>query len=110
MIKKLKKRIFYVCTRNRILLVFVLFSTVLIDIFFVIGTSDFRFYGVSISYIFIAIFSKLSSRVSLIFCIFLILMMYAYYLLTGPKEVTEEIAVWFVLFLVAGLIQMLRGK
>lgn len=59
--------------------------------------------------IFIKIY-HVTSKSTFIFCLILLLFMYVYFLFTGPSLHTEKTAVWFILFMIVGIVQQWREK
>jgi hypothetical protein len=75
----------------------------IIDSFFLVNSSDFRFFGTITIYVFIARSFKVDSRITFIFCLVLLFAMFLRYLFFGPDAITEELAVWLVLFFASGI-------
>lgn len=91
-----------------LLFIIIIYILVLFDIFFIGTSSDLRFFGLVIPYVLLTLFYKVKSKQTLLFCIFLLIILFTKYIISGPEVQTEEIAVWFVLFFTAGVLQQLR--
>lgn len=102
-----KKVIYFLGDNKRTILSFVI-AIIFADILFFKKTSDLMFFGVLIPYlVFIKIF-RLKSRVTFLISLALLITMFINYLFTGTSASTEKATVWFVLFLIIGVIQQWR--
>lgn len=102
--KKIRKFV----KRGKLGLISIALIAVLIDIFFLAGQSDIKYFGILAIYGFIYWITKFGSIITFLFCIFLLIVLCVYYLLFGTVDATEKIAVWFVLFFAIGVIQKWR--
>ncbi|MDO8269855.1 MAG: hypothetical protein Q7T54_04265 [Candidatus Levybacteria bacterium] len=102
--KKIRK---FVKSRKSGLIVIALIA-VIVDVFFLTGQSDIKYFGVLTLYGFVYWITKFGSITTFLFCIFLLILLCIYYLLLGTVDATEKIAVWFVLFFAIGVIQKWR--
>jgi len=102
-------KIFLKIKKTSLWIALFLFAVVIFDIFLIPVTSDVFFFGVIGLYVLlIFIANKIKSSLTLRFTMLLLIIMFIRYVLFGPDGVTEEIAVWFVLFLLIGVIQKWR--
>lgn len=99
----LKKYIFI--EKYKQLFLIVLGVALLGEVFFVDGSSDLRFFGLTILFFITTFMYRLSSRVTFTICLILLGIMYVQFLLSNASVHTEKIAVWIVLFMVVGVIQ-----
>lgn len=107
-LNKLRLRIIDVLKQNQVLLTTLLYVLVFIDATLLEVKSDVIIFSLLGLYtLFIALY-HLTSRITFKFCLALLLLMYVYFLTTGPALHTEKIAVWLVLFMVIGIIQQWR--
>lgn len=81
---------------------------ILIDIFFIDNESDRRYIGILLLYIISTFYTKLRSKITFFFCLFLLLIVFTKYLMAGSAQGTEKAAVWLVLVFIIGIIQQLR--
>lgn len=85
--------------------ILILYSSVVYDIFKIEGASDFRFFGIIILYFIITYILKIRSTITFLFLLLLLFIMSFRYFTKGPDVITEEAAVWFVLFFTVGIFQ-----
>jgi hypothetical protein len=112
MLKKLKKPLVQIFSSvnivlkkyNKIMLALVIVG-LMCDVFILKIPSDFRLFGILGAYILIIGASKMKSKISFLLCLCLLGAMYVSFLVSGASDITEKIAVWFVLFLTTGVIQ-----
>lgn len=102
--KKIRKFV----KRRKLGLILVALFAVIVDVFFLTGQSDIKYFGVLTIYGFIYWITKFGSITTFLFCIFLLILLCTHYLLFGTVDSTEKIAVWFVLFFAIGVIQKWR--
>lgn len=93
---------------NKLLALEALFLAIIADILFITGASDFYFFGSVGVYIAAIRFYKLTSKLTFIWCLVLLGLMYIKFLFTGPSASTEKAAVYLVLFWVVGIFQQWR--
>lgn len=94
--------------KNKSVILALLYSAVVVDIFFIKENYDLVLFGLLIIYIFSTFIFKLKSKTTFIICLFLLLIMYVYFLLTGTSNATEKAAVWLFFFLGIGIWQQWR--
>ena len=94
--------------KNKPVVLTVIFLAILADIFFIRGNSDIRIFGILGVYIISVFFYKLKSRLTFLFSLALLGIMFIEFLFTRTSESTEKAAVWLYLFLAIGIIQKLR--
>lgn len=82
-----------------------IFIAIILNCIFIEGSSDIIFFGLISVYIGVVFFYKLSSKLTFLFCLALLIIMFTQYLVTGASLRTEKTAVWFFLFMVIGIIQ-----
>ncbi len=87
-----------------------IFLSVIADIVFIVGGSDFRIYGILILYIVNILLYRLNSRTTFRFSLILLGIMFLEFIFSGTSEKTEKAAVWIFLFLAVGIIQQLKEK
>jgi len=83
------------------LLAFFIFA----DIFFVKGSLDIVIFSILLLYVFFLKIFKINSKLTFSLCLGLLSIMSVDYFFTGASISTEKAAVWFILFLVVGVIQ-----
>lgn len=93
---------------NKPVIVTVIFLAVFADAIFISGNSDVRIFGIMGLYVLAAFFYKLKSKLTFLFCLALLGIMYIQFLFTGASQTTEKAAVWLYLFLAIGIIQKFR--
>jgi hypothetical protein len=81
---------------------------ILVDIFFIPGSSDVRIFSILILYWLASKVHNLNSQSTLYLVLGLLALTFIQYLASGPSEETEKAAVWFVLFLLIGIIAKWR--
>lgn len=101
---KIGKFVLIVKYHGKIVSVLIVFG-IISDVFLLKGTSDLRLFGVLGLYIINIWVFKLKSKITFLLCLFLLIAMYISFLISGTSDITEKIAVWFVLFLTVGIIQ-----
>jgi hypothetical protein len=94
--------------KNKPVVITLIFLAIFADIIFITGNSDIRIFGILGTYIMAVFFYKLKSRLTLLFGLALLGIMYIEFLFTRTSESTENAAVWLYLFLAIGIIQKLR--
>lgn len=77
---------------------------ILADIFFIPGSSDLRIFSILILYWLTTKIHNLKSQFTFYVDLGLLILTYIEYILSGPSAETEKAAVWFVLFLLIGII------
>ncbi len=108
--KKTREWIVDLIKLNQIFLMTLLYALVIVDALLLKAKSDLIIFSLIGIYVcFIKVY-KLKSRSAFIFCLVLLLLMYIYFLLTGPGLHTEKTAVWLILFMIVGIIQQWREK
>jgi len=93
---------------NKPVVLSVIFLGIIADPLFITGNSDIRIFGILGLYITAVFFYKLKSRLTFLFGLVLLGIMYIEFLFTGTSPATEKAAVWLYLFLAIGIIQKLR--
>jgi len=83
----------------------VIFASIFFDIFFLPESSDGIIFGLMLLYVLSVAYYKINSKVTFIFCLFLLGIMYLNYIISGTSVKTEKAAVWLVLILAIGIIQ-----
>lgn len=86
----------------------VIFLAIIVDIFFIKKSSDFIIFGLLAFYIACIFVYNLKSKLTLLFCLVLLGIMFVLLLLTGGSSLTEKSAVWLYFFLLIGIIQQFR--
>jgi len=87
-----------------------IFLSVIADIVFIVGGSDFMIYGILILYIVSILFYRLSSRTTFRLSLILLGVMFLEFIFSGTSQKTEKAAVWIFFFLAVGIIQQFREK
>ena len=90
---------------NKPVVLSVIFLGILADPIFITGNSDLRIFGILGLYITAVFFYKLKSRLTFLFGLVLLAIMYIEFLFTGASPATEKAAVWLFFFLLLGIIQ-----
>lgn len=90
---------------NKPVVLSVIFLGILIDILFIKGSSDIRMFGILGIYVISIFFYKLKSRLTFLFSLILLGVMFAGFILAGTSENTEKAAVWLFFLLLIGIIQ-----
>lgn len=93
---------------NKPVVLSVIFLGILADPVFITGNSDIRIFGILGLYIVAVFFYKLKSRLTFLFGLALLGIMYIEFLFTGTSPATEKAAVWIYLLLAIGIVQKLR--
>lgn len=102
------KKITQFLKENKKTLLTLLVVAVFADILFLDKSSDLIIFGIVILYsVFIKMF-QIKSKLTFLLCLTLLFTMFINYLFTETSELTEKSAVWFVLFLIVGVIQQWR--
>ena len=83
----------------------IVFIIIIINCLLIEGSSDIVFFGLLGVYIGAILFYKLRSKLTFIFCLILLIIMFIEYLLTGTSLKTEKTAVWLFLFIATGIAQ-----
>lgn len=78
------------------------------DIIFLNISSDWIIFSALILYLFFMKIFQIKSKLTFLFCLALLAIMFFSYIFTGASISTEKAAVWFVLFLIMGVIQQLK--
>lgn len=99
------KKIIKLVKKRKLLIIHLLLLFVLVDVAVLVGQSDIRYFGVLGLLFILYLITKFKSIHTFIFCLVLLLILYGFYLIKGPIESTEEVAVWFVLFFAFGIFQ-----
>lgn len=89
---------------NKVVLTFV-FVSIIFNSIFVESSSDIIFFGLLGVYVGAVFFYKLDSKLTFLFCLTLLIIMFIEYLFTGSSLKTEKTGVWFILFLATGIVQ-----
>lgn len=95
---------------NKPVILSVIFLGIIADPLFIKGNSDLRIFGFLGFYVAAAFFYKLKSRLTFLFGLVLLGVMFIEFLFTSTSESTEKAAVWLVFFLLIGIIQQWREK
>ncbi len=82
-----------------------IFIAVFFNCIFIETTSDIIFFGLLGAYIGAVLFYRLRSKLTFIFCLVLLIIMFIEYLFSGASLKTEKTAVWFFLFMATGIVQ-----
>lgn len=90
--------------RRAVVLSFIFIAVIINSIFFE-SNSDTIFFGLLGFYIGVVFFYKLRSKLTFLFCLTLLIIMFIEYLVTGTSLRTEKTAVWFFLFMATGIVQ-----
>lgn len=93
---------------NKRTVMVLLVTSILVDIFFVKTSSDFIIFGVLSVYVFFTRIFRLKSKSTFLLCLGLLVSMFINFLLSGASVSTEKAAVWFILFLVVGIVMQWR--
>ena len=104
----MRKKVLNVLQHGKQVILTTIFLGICADILFLKESSDFRIFtllGIYIASIFIY---KLSSRFTFILSLFVLVIMYIEFLLTGASENTEKAAVWLFFLIGTGLVQQLK--
>lgn len=91
--------------RNKITALTLLAFFIFADIVFIKISSDYVIFSVLVLYIIFIKLFKIYSNSTFLLCLGLLVVMSIDYLLTQASVSTEKAAVWFILFLVIGVIQ-----
>ena len=75
------------------------------DILFFKKSSDYFTFGMLILYLFFLKIFQIKSKSTFLLCLVLLSAMFIDYLFSGASVATEKAAVWFILFLIVGVIQ-----
>ncbi len=86
------------------LLLTVVVMGIVADIFWLPGSSDLRIFSILMLYWLAIRVHNLKSQFTLYVALGLLILTFIEYLLSGPSAETEKAAVWFVLFLLIGII------
>lgn len=90
---------------NKRTLLTLLFFIVFGDILFIKLSYDILTFGVLIVYVILINILHLKSKLTFLFCLFLLAVMFVNFLSAGTSVPTEKAAVWLVLFMVVGVFQ-----
>ncbi|MBI4064989.1 hypothetical protein HY409_01280 [Candidatus Gottesmanbacteria bacterium] len=102
------KTLYGIIKRNQILALALLIGTVFVDSLFITTSSDIVIFGVLLLYIIIANIVQMNSRVTFYLCLGLVCGVGISFLFSQASVPTEKLTVWFVLFMVTGIIQQWR--
>src|SRR5258708_27341193 len=83
--------------RNKLIVLAIFFLGILGDIFFLNSSSDFRYFGFLGIGILGIFFYNLSGKFFFSFALFVLLIMFYFFVTSGPSTITEKAAVWFFL-------------
>lgn len=92
-------------TKRYSAIISIIFLFITADIFFLPDSFDLIIFGVLGLYGGILWFFKLKSKLTFIFCIIFLILMFCLFIFTGTSKSTEKAAVWFFLFFAVGLVQ-----
>ncbi|MDP1721686.1 MAG: hypothetical protein Q8L37_00600 [Candidatus Gottesmanbacteria bacterium] len=104
----MRKKVFNVLQQGKQVILTTIFLGICADILFLKESSDIRIFtllGIYIASIFIY---KLSGRFTFILSLFVLIIMYIEFLLSGASENTEKAAVWLFFLMGVGLVQQLK--
>lgn len=90
---------------NKRIVLYIIVSTISIDIFFIKTSSDFVTFGTLLLYGISAKIYHFRSKLTFLLCLGLLATMYVSFLFSGPTIPTEKAAVWLFLFLIVGIYQ-----
>jgi FkbM family methyltransferase len=93
---------------NKSIVMTIIVIAIIGDIFFIVGKSDIRTFGILGLSIFGIIVYGLSSRLVFKVCLSFLGMMFISFLFLGTSMLTEKIAVWWFLFFVVGVLKQWR--
>ena len=93
---------------NKPVVITLIFLAIFADIVFIKGNSDIRIFGILGIYVAAASFYKLKGRLTFLFGLALLGIMFIEFLFTQTSPATEKAAVWLYLFLAIGIVQKLR--
>ncbi len=102
---RLFKRFISVFKKFRVTILSIFFLFVLSGIFTSFADSDLKIFSALIFYILCILIYRLKSRLTFIFCLVILLIMYVEFILSPASVQAEKAGVWFVLFLLIGIIQ-----
>lgn len=85
-----------------------IFIVIVINCIFVESSYDIIFFGLLGFYIGVAFFYKLHNKLTFLFCLALLIIMFIEYLFMGTDLKTEKTGVWFFLFMATGIVQQWR--
>ncbi len=94
--------------QNQSLALTIFFIAVIAESLFPRSSSDLVIFSLLALYIALARFYGTKSKLTFLFCIVLLILMYGLFLTTGTSVATEKVAVWLVLFILVGIIQQWR--
>lgn len=94
--------------KNKPIVLTLMALAVLADILYLPGSSDVKIFGLLVAYGVAVRFYEIESKVTFLWCLVLLGVMFVEFLFTGPSVVTEKAAVWLVLFLTFGILQQWR--
>src|SRR3989344_2559533 len=100
----MKKLLFFLRENKKTLLTLFVVA-VFADILFLNKSSDLIIFSILIIYAFFIKIFQLKSKLTFLFCLTFLIMMFFNYLFTGTSALTEKAAVWLILFLIVGVIQ-----
>jgi len=80
-------------------------AAIVVDTFFFKKSSDYFTFGILILYLFFLKIFQIKSKSTFLMCLALLIVMFIGYLFSKTSILTEKAAVWFVLFLIVGVIQ-----
>lgn len=93
---------------NKITVLSIIFFAIISDIIFFTQSSDIIFFGMLGLYLITVFIYKLKSKLTFLFCLVLLSVMYLQFIFTGTSLTTEKTAVWLFLFTAMGILQQLR--
>lgn len=99
------KKIAFFLKENKKTILTLLVVSIFADILFFIKSSDFIIFSILILYIFFIKLFNLKNKSTFLISLTFLIVMFVSYLFTGASVLTEKAAVWFVLFLIVGVIQ-----
>ena len=104
----MRKKVLNMLQRGKQVVLTTIFLGICADILFLKESSDLRIFALLGIYIASIVFYKLSSRFTYILSLFVLVIMYIEFLLTGASENTEKAAVWLFFLMGTGLVQQLK--
>lgn len=108
MIAKYFNKALLLLINNKIIVLTLIFLAIIADILLIEGSLDIRIFGILGIYLISIFFYKLKSRLTFLFSLVLLGVIFISFILTKTSASTEKAAVWLFLFLLIGTVQQWR--
>lgn len=99
------KKILFFLKENKKTILTLYVIAIFADIIFLNKSSDLIIFSILVLYLFFIKIFQIKSKSTFLLSLVLLTTMFFNYIFTGASALTEKAAVWFVLFLIAGVIQ-----